>query len=144
MIRFITCDVTHSYVTCLYVPWLIHTWHDSLICAVTRWIVVHIRWWGCSHVTWFTHIWHDLFMCAMTHSYVTWLTYMCRDLSNRLEAPWNYRSFLQKSPIKETILIHTWHDSLICAVTCMTHLYVPWLVESLYIDDDQVVHMWRD
>ena len=55
----------HSCVT-----WLIHTWHDSFICYMTR-----------LYVAWLIDTWHDSFICDMTHSYVTWLIHMWHDSS---------------------------------------------------------------
>ena len=44
-------DMTHPYLT-----WLIHIWHDSIVCDVTH-----------SNLKWLNHMWHDTFMSDMTH-----------------------------------------------------------------------------
>ena len=65
------CDITNSFVT-----WLIHTWHDSFICAMTHLYIFHLPW--MSHVTcviWLIYVWRDWFIRDMTDSYVPWLIY---------------------------------------------------------------------
>jgi len=54
----VTCDMTHSYVTCLS-----HIWCDSVMCDMTQ-----------SYLTCLSYVWHASFICDMTQSNVTWLT----------------------------------------------------------------------
>jgi len=63
-----TCDVIR-----LHVAWLIHMWHDSLICVT--WLYVMLCW--CPDTR--GGVWHDSFICDMTRSYVIWLIYMWHD-----------------------------------------------------------------
>jgi len=133
------------------VTWLIHTRHDSSICAMTH-----------SYVTWPIHMWHDPFICDVTQSYVTWLLHMWHDVfictANRghrcvlqphLSSGMRHDSFIcDTTPsyeifpfICDTTPLHvTWRFHMRSESTSsmthscdMTHPYVTW-----------PIHMWRD
>ena len=120
----LTCDVMQSYVT-----WCSDVWRDAVLCDVMQ-----------SHVMWCSPTWRDAIICAVMQSHVTWysdmicnvfhsdVTHMC-DVFNM---PHMCDVFdMQKSPIKETILVASFivtsHICVTCS-TCQRHTYV-WRVQ---------------
>jgi len=81
------CDMTHSYL-----------WHDSLICVAWR-----IQ--GCDMTR--SHVWHDTFKWKILLSLMQRLhpcfVCMTKNIYMHIYDRLNYRSLLQKSPIKGTI-----------------------------------------
>jgi len=82
------CNMPHSYVT-----WHSHMWHDIVICDMAH-----------SYVKWLNLIWCTPFICNMAHSYVTCLIDMWHAIVIR-----DFTSYF-----KWLVLIHTWHDAVIC------------------------------
>jgi len=81
------------------VIWLIHKWHDPLMCEIHMWRDSFIN------VTWLNHVSHDSLNCDMHHSCVTWLINV-----------WD---------LYVTWLLRAWYDSFTCD---MPHLRVTWLI----------------
>ena len=68
--------ITH-FVACMwrsYTTWLIHKWHDSLMCeSHTRSIICDMMQWNATHET-VSHM--SPIICETTHSWVTWLIHV--------------------------------------------------------------------
>jgi len=97
---FYICDRPHLYVchdTFPYVAWLIHAWHDSLICMTWLFCVVSFI-----RVTWLVQMWD------LTHSYawrdssvrVTWLIHTCGVTHFHMWHVWHK--------------MYVWHNLFIC------------------------------
>ena len=129
------------------VSWVIHVSHESFICVIRSFLQFSSQF-----VTRVIHVCHGSFVCVMSHSYVSWVTYMCyKELTSQVSSC--HKSFMRvmshlyvlwitcvchESFMCVPRVICVWHESFVCVIRILLHLssqFVTRVIHASFVYD---------